>query len=302
MRRDPSAFEIPTRWRIVRRSSASAVARPPLPQTRVTSRGGGRWRFREHGRETAQDREARLLQQPLARHRADRPAAPADLHLLLLADRRGALLGLHARAPLGRRQRMGRLRQLHRHARRPGLLELDRQQHHLRRREHRPRHGDRAGAGAPHRPRAARGSRSTARCWSGPSPSPRRRSAWPSASSWRPRPGSSPSSTTSGRACGIRRLNGTDAMIGIVIAFAWKYIGYNFIFFLAALQAIPRSLIEAGGHGRRRAHPPHARHPAAAADADALLPARHQPHRQLHRQLRHRRHHDPGRAGRAPPT
>ena len=40
-------------------------------------------------------------------------------------------------------------------------------------------------------------------------------------------------------------LNGTDAMIGIVVAFAWKYIGYNFIFFLAALQAIPRSLIEA---------------------------------------------------------
>ena len=34
-------------------------------------------------------------------------------------------------------------------------------------------------------------------------------------------------------------------MISIVVAFAWKYVGYNFIFFLAALQAIPRSLIEA---------------------------------------------------------
>jgi sn-glycerol 3-phosphate transport system permease protein len=34
-------------------------------------------------------------------------------------------------------------------------------------------------------------------------------------------------------------------MIAIVAAFAWKNIGYNFIFFLAALQAIPRSLIEA---------------------------------------------------------
>src|SRR5256885_15973641 len=40
-------------------------------------------------------------------------------------------------------------------------------------------------------------------------------------------------------------LHGADAMIAIVVAFAWKYVGYNFIFFLAALQAIPRSLIEA---------------------------------------------------------
>jgi sn-glycerol 3-phosphate transport system permease protein len=40
-------------------------------------------------------------------------------------------------------------------------------------------------------------------------------------------------------------LHGVDAMIAIIIAFAWKYVGYNFIFFLAALQAIPRSLIEA---------------------------------------------------------
>jgi sn-glycerol 3-phosphate transport system permease protein len=40
-------------------------------------------------------------------------------------------------------------------------------------------------------------------------------------------------------------LNGTQAMIAIVIAYVWKYIGYNFIFFLAALQSIPKSLIEA---------------------------------------------------------
>ncbi|RUV28597.1 ABC transporter permease subunit, partial [Mesorhizobium sp. M1A.T.Ca.IN.004.03.1.1] len=35
------------------------------------------------------------------------------------------------------------------------------------------------------------------------------------------------------------------AMIAVIIAFSWKYIGYNFIFFLSALQGIPRSLIEA---------------------------------------------------------
>jgi sn-glycerol 3-phosphate transport system permease protein len=40
-------------------------------------------------------------------------------------------------------------------------------------------------------------------------------------------------------------LDGVDAMIAIVVAYAWKYIGYDFIFFLAALQAIPKSLIEA---------------------------------------------------------
>jgi sn-glycerol 3-phosphate transport system permease protein len=40
-------------------------------------------------------------------------------------------------------------------------------------------------------------------------------------------------------------INGYDAMAGVVFAFAWKYVGYNFIFMLSALQAIPRSQIEA---------------------------------------------------------
>lgn len=39
--------------------------------------------------------------------------------------------------------------------------------------------------------------------------------------------------------------NGTQAFILVVIAAAWKQISYNFVFFLAGLQAIPRSLIEA---------------------------------------------------------
>jgi len=41
------------------------------------------------------------------------------------------------------------------------------------------------------------------------------------------------------------RLNGTHAMILIVIAAAWKQIAYNFIFFLAGLQSIPASVLEA---------------------------------------------------------
>jgi sn-glycerol 3-phosphate transport system permease protein len=40
-------------------------------------------------------------------------------------------------------------------------------------------------------------------------------------------------------------LDGTDAMILIVLAAVWKQISYNFLFFLAGLQSIPKSLIEA---------------------------------------------------------
>ncbi len=40
-------------------------------------------------------------------------------------------------------------------------------------------------------------------------------------------------------------LNGGQAMVLVVVAAAWKQIAYNFIFFLAGLQMIPKSLIEA---------------------------------------------------------
>jgi len=40
-------------------------------------------------------------------------------------------------------------------------------------------------------------------------------------------------------------LNGTDAFIMVVLASAWKQISYNFVFFMAGLQAIPHSLVEA---------------------------------------------------------
>lgn len=41
------------------------------------------------------------------------------------------------------------------------------------------------------------------------------------------------------------RLNGADAMALVVLSSVWKQISYNFLFFLAGLQAIPRSLLEA---------------------------------------------------------
>ncbi len=40
-------------------------------------------------------------------------------------------------------------------------------------------------------------------------------------------------------------IHGDQAMVLVVIASVWKQISYNFLFFLAGLQSIPRSLIEA---------------------------------------------------------
>ncbi len=41
------------------------------------------------------------------------------------------------------------------------------------------------------------------------------------------------------------KLNGTQALITVVVASAWKQVSYNFLFFLAGLQSIPRSVLEA---------------------------------------------------------
>ena len=54
------------------------------------------------------------------------------------------------------------------------------------------------------------------------------------------------------------KLDGTQAMALVILAAAWKQISYNFIFFLAGLQAIPKTIIEAaridGARGFRRFH------------------------------------------------
>ncbi len=41
------------------------------------------------------------------------------------------------------------------------------------------------------------------------------------------------------------RLNGNEAMALVIFAASWKQISYNFLFFLAGMHAIPKSLIEA---------------------------------------------------------
>src|SRR3954462_9271126 len=48
-------------------------------------------------------------------------------------------------------------------------------------------------------------------------------------------------------------LNGNHAMVLIIMAAVWKQIAYNFLFFVAGLPAIPKSVIDAGaidGAGR----------------------------------------------------
>ena len=51
------------------------------------------------------------------------------------------------------------------------------------------------------------------------------------------------------------KLNGAQALLLVILASTWKQVSYNFLFFLAGLQAIPKSLIEAAsmdaGAGRR---------------------------------------------------
>ncbi|MDR7518347.1 MAG: sn-glycerol-3-phosphate ABC transporter permease UgpA [Armatimonadota bacterium] len=51
-------------------------------------------------------------------------------------------------------------------------------------------------------------------------------------------------------------LNGAQALFLIILASSWKQVSYNFIFFLAGLQSIPRSVVEAaavdGAGGRQR--------------------------------------------------
>lgn len=49
------------------------------------------------------------------------------------------------------------------------------------------------------------------------------------------------------------RLNGGQAMLVVILASAWKQVSYNFIFFLAGLQAIPKSVLEAAAIDGARA-------------------------------------------------
>ena len=96
-------------------------------------------------------------------------------------------------------------------------------------------------------------------------------------------------------------LNGDQAMLLVVIASVWKQISYNFLFFLAGLQSIPHSLIEAAaidGAGPSRRFWTIV---VPAAVADHLLPAGGQHRLRVLRHLRRDRR-DHRRAGPAQAT
>jgi sn-glycerol 3-phosphate transport system permease protein len=49
-------------------------------------------------------------------------------------------------------------------------------------------------------------------------------------------------------------LNGRQALLLVILAAAWKQVSYNFLFFLAGLQAIPKTLVEAAALDGAGAH------------------------------------------------
>ena len=71
-------------------------------------------------------------------------------------------------------------------------------------------------------------------------------------------------------------LNGTEAMGLVVAASAWKQISYNFLFFLAGLQSIPKSVIEAAAMDGASFSRQVLDHRLSSAIADNLLSAGHQ--------------------------
>ena len=90
-------------------------------------------------------------------------------------------------------------------------------------------------------------------------------------------------------------LNANHAMALIVMAAVWKQVSYNFLFFLAGLQSIPKSLIEAAAIDGARAVAALLDHRLPAAVAGDLLSARHQHRLRVLRNLRDRRYRDTGR-------
>lgn len=91
--------------------------------------------------------------------------------------------------------------------------------------------------------------------------------------------------------------NSGQAMFLVVFASVWKQISYNFLFFFAALQSIPRSLVEAAAIDGRRADSSFLPAFFAAYCAGQFLPAGGQPGVCLFRHLPGDRRRDRRRAG-----
>lgn len=95
-------------------------------------------------------------------------------------------------------------------------------------------------------------------------------------------------------------LSGTDAFIMVVLASAWKEVSYNFVFFMAGLQAVPHSLIEAAAMDGGRAVSAILDDHLSLALADAFFSHGHECHLRFFRNLRRDSHGDPGGPGGQP--
>ena len=98
---------------------------------------------------------------------------------------------------------------------------------------------------------------------------------------------------------GTDPANGDQALMLVVIAAVWKQVSYNFLFFLAGLQSIPKSLIEAAAIDGAGPLAPLLDDRLPAAVADDVLPAGRQHRLRLLRHVRRHRRRDAGRAGAA---
>ena len=92
-------------------------------------------------------------------------------------------------------------------------------------------------------------------------------------------------------------LNGRQALLLVILAAAWKQVSYNFLFFLAGLQAIPKSLVEAAALDGAGASRRFWTDCLSAARADQLLSAGRQHRLCVFRYLRDHPQRDPRRAG-----
>ncbi len=97
------------------------------------------------------------------------------------------------------------------------------------------------------------------------------------------------------------KLNGNQAMSLVVMAAVWKQISYNFLFFLAGLQSIPKSVIEAATIDGARPGGASGRSSSRSCPHD-LLPAGRQHRLRVLRHVRHHRHDDGGGPSKATET
>ena len=200
-------------------------------ETRGFERSGRR---RDHGK-------ARRLPVEVAAVRAARAADRGHGRLLLLARGAGGLLLVPGPGPVRQLERSSSGSRTSATSSTSSQLPRVVQGHRALQRRWSRRAASRSRSSSPRWPTASCAARSsTRRSSSGRTPSRPRWRACCGPSCSRPRSASSPISCASMGIDWNWIINGDQAMLLVVIAATWKQISYNFLFFLAGLQSIPR--------------------------------------------------------------